>query len=83
MEHYLFVARSVTHAQQMARVLEQGGIPVSIRRVGAMMSTHGCGYTLQIAQQHYEKAISLLQKSGKRPIKVLLSSGGKLREVAP
>lgn len=81
MEYYLFVARSVTHAQQMARVLEQGGVSVRIRRVGAQMSAHGCGYTLQIAQRQYDQAIRLLKKAGKLPLKVLRSSGGKLREV--
>lgn len=82
MEHYLLIARSVTHAQQMARVLEQGGVSVSIRRVGAQMSAHGCGYTLQISQRQYEHAMAILKKAGKRPVKVLRSSGGKLREVA-
>ena len=41
------------------------------------------GSTSPTLSEMTEKAISLLQKSGKRPIKVLLSSGGKLREVAP
>ncbi len=81
MDHYLLIARSVTHAQQMARRLEQAGIHVHIRRVGAMMSGRGCGYTLQIAKRDYGRAIAVLHEAKLEPLKVLFSENHHLREV--
>ena len=46
MDYYLFAARSVTHAQQMAGVLSGAGIGARIRRAGADVTGRGCGYTL-------------------------------------
>ena len=68
MDYYLFAARSVTHAQRMARLLSDEGVPVKIRRAGNAITGHGCGYTLEV--------------SGVLPVKALLSSNGTMREVA-
>ena len=35
MDYYLFAARSVTHAQRMARLLSDAGISAKIHRAGA------------------------------------------------
>ena len=43
MDYYLFAARSVTHAQRMARLLSDEGVPVKIRRAGNAITGHGCG----------------------------------------
>ena len=48
MDYYLFAARSVTHAQRMARLLSDAGISAKIRRAGAAITERGCGYTLEI-----------------------------------
>ena len=50
MDYYLFAARSVTHAQRMARLLSDAGISAKIRRAGAAITERGCGYTLEIAR---------------------------------
>ena len=44
MDYYLFAARSVTHAQRMARLLSDAGISAKIRRAGAAITERGCGY---------------------------------------
>ena len=82
MEHYLLTARSVTHAQQMARILEQSGIFVPVRRAGAGLTGTGCGYTLQIDSRHYASAMKLLAQAGKRPIRVFRVSESGTNEVA-
>ena len=81
MDHYLFTARSITHAQQMAKVLERGGIFVKMRRVGTNVTKSGCGYTLEVPERKYSRSIELLREAGLRPVKVLHVSGGAAREV--
>jgi len=81
-DRYLFTARSVTHAQQMTRLLEQDGIYVKVRRVGSGVTKDGCGYTLEIPARQYARAAERLRTQENRPVKVLFVSGGKTREVA-
>ena len=52
MDYYLFVARSVTHAQQMAGVLSGAGVSAKIRRAGSGVTGRGCGYTLEISRRN-------------------------------
>lgn len=82
MDHYLFTARSITHAQQMARVLERGGIIVRMRRVGAALTKSGCGYTLEVPERKYARAMELLREAGVHPVKILHIINGSPREVA-
>ena len=37
MDYYLFAARSVTHAQRMARLLSDAGISAKIHRAGGVL----------------------------------------------
>ena len=82
MDHYLFTARSITHAQQMARALENAGVPVKIRRIGNGVTKSGCGYTLQIAERRRETAAEALHAAGLRPVKAFHVVNGERREVA-
>ena len=50
MERYLLVARSITHAQQMMKVLDRAGIRTRVLRASAELTGRGCGYTLEDAQ---------------------------------
>ena len=45
MERYLLVARSITHAQQMMKVLDRAGIRTRVLRASAELTGRGCGYT--------------------------------------
>lgn len=82
MDHYLFTARSITHAQQMARVLERGGVFAKIRRVGRGVTKSGCGYTLDVPGRKYAQAIALLREAGQLPVRVIHISDGQQKEVA-
>ena len=74
MDYYLFAARSVTHAQRMARLLSDAGISAKIRRAGAAITERGCGYTLEIPRRHAARPM--------RPVKMLFVSDDGMQEVA-
>ena len=73
MDYYLFAARSVTHAQRMARLLSDAGISAKIRRAGAAITERGCGYT---------RAMQACRAGGVLPVKVLFVSDDGMQEVA-
>ena len=75
MDYYLFAARSVTHAQRMARLLSDG-------RAGNAITGHGCGYTLEVSTKYFARAAQACRAGGVLPVKTLLSSNGTMREVA-
>ena len=81
MEYYLLVARSITHAQQMARALEQAGIHTKLRRAGGDLTERGCGYTLSVGAAQYARARERLNAVGQYPAKVFFVSGSERREV--
>ena len=74
--------RGITHAQRMAQVLEHAGVYVRIRRVGAIVTKNGCGYTLQVPERHFRRAADALRETEIRPVRVFYVSGGEKREVA-
>lgn len=82
MDYYLFAARSVTHAQRMARLLSDAGIASKIRRAGAATTERGCGYTLEIPRRHAARAMQTCRTGGVLPVKVLLVSSDGMQEVA-
>lgn len=82
MDYYLFAARSVTHAQQMAKVLSDVGVSAKIRRAGAGMTGRGCGYTLEVSRRSYARALDACRASGVQPVRVLLVSGETRQEVS-
>ncbi len=82
MDHYLFTARSVTHAQRMAQELARYGVGVRLRRIGNTVTKNGCGYTLQVSERQFARAAEALVKAGLRPVRVVHVTGGTQREVA-
>ena len=82
MDYYLFAARSVTHAQRMARLLSDAGISAKIRRAGAAIPERGCGYTLEVSAKYFARAAQACRAGSVLPVKALLSSNGTMREVA-
>ena len=81
MDYYLFAARSVTHAQRMARLLSDAGISAKIR-AGAAITERGCGYTLEIQRRHAARAMQACRAGGVLPVKVLFVSDDGMQEVA-
>ena len=82
MDYYLFVARSVTHAQRMAGALSEAGVFARIRRAGAGVSERGCGYTLEVPQRSFARAREACRAGGVLPTRILFVSGGTKQEVA-
>ena len=82
MDYYLFAARSVTHAQRMARLLSDEGVPVKIRRAGNAITGHGCGYTLEVSAKSPARAAPARRAGGVLPDQAPPSSNGTMREVA-
>ena len=82
MDYYLFAARSVTHAQRMARLLSDEGVPVKIRRAGNAITGHGCGYTLEVSAKYFASAAQACRAGGVLPVKVLFASNDGMQEVA-
>lgn len=83
LDRYLLVARSITHAQQMMKVLERGGVRTRVLRASAELTGRGCGYTLEVSERHYAAAMRRLQETQLRPLKVVRQSGEERREVSP
>ena len=82
MERYLLVARSITHAQQMMKVLDRAGIRTRVLRASAELTGRGCGYTLEIPRRHAARAMQACRAGGVLPVKVLFVSDDGMQEVA-
>ena len=72
MDYYLFAARSVTHAQRMARLLSDAGISAKIRRAGAAITE----------RRHAARAMQACRAGGVLPVKMLFVSDDGMQEVA-
>lgn len=71
MEEYLITARSVTHAQRMAQVLERRGLRVAVARAPMGLTGKGCGYVLRLrGRSRTEAALRLLREAGFVPAQV-------------
>lgn len=71
MEEYLITARSVTHAQRMAQVLERRGLRVVVARAPMGLTGKGCGYVLRLrGRSRTEAALRLLREAGFVPTQV-------------
>lgn len=67
---YLLTFRSLTYAQQGARVLERTGISCAIVRIPKEISSRGCSYGLSVPERHIYNAKAGLQKSGFMPERI-------------
>lgn len=70
MEHYLIIARSVTHAQRMQRALERAGIRAQVFRAPMELTDRGCAYAVQIGEHSLPAALRIIQGTGLSPIQI-------------
>ena len=82
MEQYLILARSVTYAQRMQRLLVQAGIYCQISRAPRDLSDLGCAYMLRLKAENVIRALAVLRREGLDPLRVFLLQDGVYREVA-
>ncbi len=83
MQRYCFTHRSITAAMQSQTLLKQAGIRVTLLRVPSNLRTNGCGYCLQVGQESYLAAESILSKNGKRYQKIYRRDGDHWQETEP
>ena len=81
METYLLIARSVTHAQRMVRILENCGIRAGLFRAPAGLTTHGCSYAVRIRAEQLLSARSCLDKADLQPLGIFVHESAGYREV--
>lgn len=67
---YLLTFRSLTYAQQAARMLERAGIYGGVVRVPKGLSKGGCSYGVTVSERHSQAALRVLEKTGAAPEKV-------------
>ena len=81
MEHYLILARSITYAQRMERVLAKAGIRGQIFRAPRDLTELGCAYALKIMPANIFAAVYILRNHALEPIKVFQFQDHAYREV--
>lgn len=82
MERCLMIARSVTQAQRMARVLEQNGIRCRWFKAPSTLSGGGCGYAIDLEEQYVPKALMLLEEYSLTPLQIYKKANGGYEEVS-
>ena len=64
MDYVLLMAGSITHAQRMAALLENQGIPSFIARAPEGTDVRGCGYGVRLPENRREEALEILRHTG-------------------
>ncbi len=83
MEHYLILARSVTYAQRMQKVLSRAGVRCQIFRAPRDLTNLGCAYAVRIATSDLTAALTALHASSLDPVQIFLYQRGLYQEVHP
>ena len=83
MVHYLFVVRSATQAQRIARMLGSSGIRSVVQRVPVEFSRQGCTYAVRVEAADNEAAQQRLQQAHLMPERILRHDNIGYSEVAP
>ena len=81
MEYYLLIARSVTQAQHMTRVLNSCGIRAVLFRAPAGLTGRGCSYAVRINSERRQAARDCLDRAQLRPLAVFTKEGNRYVEV--
>ncbi|WP_312636457.1 DUF3343 domain-containing protein [Oscillibacter sp.] len=82
MEQYWMIARSVTYAQRMERILMAAGIRTRIFRAPRDLSNLGCAYAVEVTGGALRPALSILRSAGLYPAKLYLLQQGKYVEIS-
>lgn len=83
MEYYLIIARSITYAQRIERVLSRAGIRSLVFRAPLEFTKgEGCAYAVQLESDTMPSARKLLVENGLHQIRLLKSDASGVWEVA-
>ena len=81
MEYYLILARSVTYAQRMQRVLGRVGVRCQIARAPRDLTNMGCAYVVRVAVADLSRSLTALHEAALDPVQIFLYQHGAYREV--
>ena len=81
MEYYLLIARSVTQAQRMVRVLNGCGIRAVLFRAPTGLTNRGCSYAVRIRADDWQAAHLCLERGDLRPPALFRKEGNRYVEV--
>lgn len=81
MEYYLFLARSLTHAQRMMRALQGCSIRSALLRAPAGLTNRGCGYAVRVRAERWQEAQDCLELADLRPTSLYRREGNRYVEV--
>ena len=82
MEYYLIIARSVTYAQRIERVLSRAGIRSLVFRAPLELTKdEGCAYAVRLAPEAMPAATKLLTEHGLTQTRLLRYDEHGIREV--
>jgi len=82
-EQYVILARSVTYAQRMQKLLGQAGIRCEISRAPRALTDLGCAYILRLSSQDIASALMILRRGEMDPLRVFFCHNSSCREVLP
>lgn len=84
MEYYLIIARSVTYARRIERVLSRAGIQTLVFRAPLELTKgEGCAYAVRLSSASLPMAQALLEENGLRQVRLLKSDASGIWEVEP
>ena len=83
MEYYLILARSVTYAQRMQRVLGRVGVRCQIAHAPRDLTNMGCAYVVRVAAPDLSRALLAIHRERLDPVQIFLYHNGLYREVGP
>ena len=75
MEHYLLIARSITQAQRMERVLQSSGYRCRYFRAPTVLSESGCSYAVAVYSESLSEIELILNSAHLQPLQVYRRSG--------
>ena len=75
MEHYLLIARSITQAQRMERVLQSSGYRCRYFRAPTALSESGCSYAVVTDSEDLSKIEFILNPAHLQPLQVYRKNG--------
>lgn len=81
MSYYYVIARSITHAQRMERLLRWAGISCWIARAPLELTGRGCAYAVQIREKDLPAAIQRIRGAGFGSVRIYQKKDGKFSEV--
>lgn len=84
MDDYLMIARSVTYAQRIERVLARAGIRSAMFRAPLeLVKDEGCAYAVRISAANAAEAMVQLHKNGLAAVRWIRLADGGAEEVLP